>query len=122
MGRVVHFELPALDTKRAVDFYTKVFDWKFEKWPGPMEYWLISTGETSGKGINGGLLPHGAAVKSTTATIEVGSVDVATAAVKVAGGRQLSPKNAIPGVGYFAYCEDTEGNMFGVIENDANAK
>ena len=122
MGRVVHFEIPAGDTKRAVDFYGKAFGWKFEKWPGPMEYWLVSTGDAAAPGINGGLLPSGSAVKSTTNTIQVDSVDAAAAAVKSAGGKQLSPKNAIPGVGYFAYCEDTEGNVFGVMQNDTNAK
>ena len=35
---------------------------------------------------------------------------------------RLRPKNAIPGVGYFAYCEDTEGNVFGVMQNDTKAK
>jgi uncharacterized protein len=121
MGRVVHFEIPAGDTKRAVDFYGKVFGWKFEKWPGPMEYWMVSTGDAGAPGINGGLLPNGSTVKSTTNTIEVQSVDTAATAVKNAGGKQLSPKNAIPGVGYFAYCEDTEGNVFGVMQNDTNA-
>ncbi len=122
MSRVVHFEIPAGDTKRAVAFYGKAFGWKFEKWPGPMEYWLVSTGDAAAPGINGGLLPSGSTVKSTTNTIQVDSVDAAAAAVKSAGGKQLSPKNAIPGVGYFAYCEDTEGNMFGVMQNDTNAK
>ena len=122
MGRVVHFEIPAGDTKRAVAFYGKAFGWKFEKWPGPMEYWLVSTGDAAAPGINGGLLPSGSTVKSTTNTIQVDSVDAAVAAVKSAGGKQLSPKNAIPGVGYFAYCEDTEGNVFGVMQNDTNAK
>ena len=122
MGRVVHFEIPADDTKRAVNFYAKVFGWKFEKWPGPMEYWLVSTGDAGAPGINGGLVPNGSTVKSTTNTIEVDSVDAAATAVKSAGGKQLSPKNAIPGVGYFAYCEDTEGNMFGVMQNDTNAE
>jgi uncharacterized protein len=122
MGRVVHFEVPATDTKRAVDFYSKVFGWKFEKWPGPMEYWLVSTGDAGAPGINGGLLPNSSTVKSTTNTIEVESVDAAATAVKKAGGKQLTPKNAIPGVGYFAYCEDSEGNVFGVMQNDTNAK
>jgi predicted enzyme related to lactoylglutathione lyase len=122
MGRVVHFEIPAGDTRRAVDFYGKVFGWKFEKWPGPMEYWLVSTGDAGKPGINGGLLPNGSMVKMTTNTIEVDSVDAAAAAVEGAGGKQISPKNAIPGVGYFAYCEDTEGNVFGVMQNDTGAK
>jgi predicted enzyme related to lactoylglutathione lyase len=32
MPRVVHFEIPADDTGRAVKFYQKVFGWKIEKW------------------------------------------------------------------------------------------
>jgi len=32
------------------------------------------------------------------------------------------PKDAIPGVGWFAYCKDTEGNMFGIMEADESAK
>lgn len=122
MGRVVHFEIPAGNTKRAVDFYGKVFGWKFEKYPGPIEYWLVSTGDAAVPGINGGILPNGDNVKSTTNTIQVDSVDAAAVAVKNAGGKQLSPKSAIPGIGYFAYCEDTEGNMFGVMQSDVSAK
>jgi len=29
---------------------------------------------------------------------------------------------AIPGIGYLAICEDTEGNSFGIIQSDRNAK
>ena len=32
------------------------------------------------------------------------------------------PKTAIPTVGYFAYCHDTEGNLFGVMQRDPDAK
>jgi predicted enzyme related to lactoylglutathione lyase len=28
----------------------------------------------------------------------------------------------IPGHGYFAYCKDTEGNVFGIIESDESAQ
>ena len=31
-------------------------------------------------------------------------------------------KTAVPGVGYFAYCKDTEGNVFGIIPGDLEAK
>jgi predicted enzyme related to lactoylglutathione lyase len=34
----------------------------------------------------------------------------------------VRPKMAIPGIGYLAICEDTEGNSFGIIQNDRNAK
>jgi predicted enzyme related to lactoylglutathione lyase len=29
---------------------------------------------------------------------------------------------AIPTVGYFAYLEDTEGNLFGVMQSDTTAR
>ena len=41
---------------------------------------------------------------------------------KDAGGTVLMEKTAVPGVGYFAYCKDTEGNVFGIIEGDLEAK
>lgn len=31
------------------------------------------------------------------------------------------PKTAIPGIGYHAYCQDTEGNVFGIMEEDPSA-
>lgn len=33
----------------------------------------------------------------------------------------ISPKRAIPGVGYQAYCQDTEGNVFGIDQEDPAA-
>ncbi len=44
MPRVIHFEIPASDPERAAAFYKKTFGWKIEKWPGPTEYWLVTTG------------------------------------------------------------------------------
>jgi len=29
---------------------------------------------------------------------------------------------AVPTVGWLVYCKDTEGNLFGMIQMDANAK
>ena len=44
MSRVVHFELCADDPERAVKFYEEVFGWKIQKWDGPQDYWLATTG------------------------------------------------------------------------------
>jgi hypothetical protein len=52
----------------------------------------------------------------------VESVDAAIKTATGAGGKLVMPKTPIPGVGYFAYCEDTEGNLFGVMQSDKNAK
>lgn len=121
MSRVIHFEIPAENPERAAAFYKKAFGWKIEKWPGPMEYWMVSTGAEGTPGINGGLMRKGN-VTTTTNTIGVESVEKALAAVASAGGKEIMPKTPIPGVGYFAYCQDTEGNLFGVMQPDASAK
>jgi hypothetical protein len=31
------------------------------------------------------------------------------------------PKSAVSGIGYIAYCTDTEGNVFGIMEFDSSA-
>jgi predicted enzyme related to lactoylglutathione lyase len=52
----------------------------------------------------------------------VASVDDFTKKVVDAGGTVIVPKQAVPGQGYLAYCTDTEGNVFGVMEMDPSAK
>ena len=122
MSRVIHFEIPADNPERAGEFYREVFGWRLEKWRGPQEYWLITTGPDSQPGINGGLLrrPHPAA--GTVNTIGVSSVEDAVARIEKKGGKVAVPKMAIPGVGYLAYCQDTEGNVFGVLQADEAAR
>ena len=53
MPRPVHFEIPAENPERAMKFYQAVFGWSFQKWDGPMPYWLITTGPASEPGITG---------------------------------------------------------------------
>jgi predicted enzyme related to lactoylglutathione lyase len=52
----------------------------------------------------------------------VTSLDETLANIVAAGGKALGPKGAIPGVGYHAYCRDTEGNVFGILQGDPSAK
>jgi predicted enzyme related to lactoylglutathione lyase len=120
MPRPIHFELPADDPERAVKFYVDIFGWKVQKWDGPMEYWMIDTGE--GLGINGGLLRRPHPGTSTVNTVDVDDVDDYVAKVVSMGGQVIMPKMAVPGVGYLAYCQDTEGNTFGMMQNDPAAK
>lgn len=122
MPRVVHFEIPANEPERAIAFYRKAFGWKIEKWPGPMDYWLVTTGDGGAAGINGGLIKRQAPVSATTNTVQVENLDRAVKTVQDAGGKLVAAKMPIPGVGYFAYCEDTEGNLFGLMQPDPSAK
>jgi len=114
MPRVVHFELAADDPERAVQFYQQVFGWKIHKWEGPQDYWLATTGEQGTPGIDGAIMRRDANMPSIINTIDVASVDDTVAKVEAKGGKVAMPKMAIPGVGYLAYCADTEGNMFGL--------
>ncbi len=128
MPRVVHFEIQAEDPERAMKFYSLVFSWTFKKFSGPQPYWTISTG-TDGPGIDGGLLPRrgfapvdGQPVNAFVCTVEVGSLDTSLAAVEENGGRTVVPKIPVPGVGWLAYCKDTEGNILGLMQPDQSAK
>jgi predicted enzyme related to lactoylglutathione lyase len=127
MPRVIHFEIHAQEPERAVRFYTQVFGWQFQKWGGPQDYWLITTGAPDQPGINGGLvrrhgLIDGQAVLAYVCTIDTPNVDEYTRKAIAAGGQIALPKMAIPGVGWLAYCKDTEGNIFGMMHADPSAK
>jgi predicted enzyme related to lactoylglutathione lyase len=122
MARVVHFELPSDNPERAVRFYKEVFGWQFQKWDGPQEYWLISTGPEGQPGINGGMMRRQQPGTGTVNTVDVASVDQSAAAIEKNGGKIVAPKMPIPGVGLLAYCQDTEGNVFGILQKDANAR
>lgn len=126
MPRIVHFEIHAENPERAATFYKAVFGWQITKWAGPMDYWIIKTGE--GPGIDGGLVKRrgpapaeGQAVNAFPCTVDVTDVDSTLSAVTRAGGTVAVPKMPIPGVGWLAYFKDTEGNIFGAMQNDPKA-
>ena len=127
MPRVVHFEIHAADPERAVNFYQKLFDWSFQKWEGPMDYWLVTTGPNDQPGINGGLVRRqgeidGQAVIAYVCTVDVENVDASVQTAVDNGGQIALPKMPIPGMGWLAYCKDTEGNIFGMMQGDPNAQ
>lgn len=125
MPRPVHFEVHATDPERAITFYATVFEWGFERWDDS-PYWLITTG--NGPGIDGGLVarkgpppPEDAPVNAFAVTLDVTDLDRVTRRVEQAGGGVVRPRCRIRGVGWLAYCKDTEGNIFGVLESDSTA-
>ena len=125
MSRVIHFEIGIDNPERAKKFYENVFGWKIDKW-GPIDYWLASTGEKSEPGIDGALMRKGsvkeAKNQSIINTISIASLEDSVKKIKDNGGKVLTPKTPIPGIGYFSYCQDTEGNVFGIMEEDKTAK
>ena len=123
MPRVVHFEVYADDMDRASKFYGDVFGWTVTRidLDGGAAYWLIDTGEEPKEGINGGMMPRPTPEAINTVVLDVPSVDEYVEKITGGGGSILVPKFAVPGVGYAAYFKDTEGNPFGIFEDNSEA-
>jgi predicted enzyme related to lactoylglutathione lyase len=120
MSRPTHFEIPVDDPDRAERFYGDVFGWSFQRYEGaPQYYGMAATGEGD-QGINGALFQRGEA-GVVSLTMEVDSIEEAMARITEKGGRVLQGKTPIPGMGWFATCQDTEGNQFGLFTNDSTA-
>jgi len=122
MSTIVHFDVPADDGERAKKFYSALFGWKFEPVPG-MEYNLFTTTNLDGTpGVGGGMGKRMDPSQRMLNYFGVPSLDAAMKQVKNLGGKVISQKMAVPGMGYLASCIDTEGNIFGLWEENAQAK
>ena len=128
MAGVVHFEIPTEDKERANTFYQSAFGWNLTPMQ-EMDYTIAittpsdeQTGVPSAPGaINGALFPRTDNLRTPVLTIDVEDVDAALAQVESAGGSVAQAKDAVPGMGYFAYFKDTEGNLLGLWQTDSTA-
>ena len=121
MNRFTHFELATDDLEKTAAFYREVFGWEIQKWEGPIDYWLVTTGDRSTPGINGGLMPTDGDFRGTINTLEVEDIDASLAKALANGGEIALEKHAIPGVGYQAYIKDNSGIIVGLHQADPNA-
>lgn len=123
MPTIIHFDISVDNTDRAKKFYENLFDWEFVRYPGPTEYHLITTKTLDGKdGVAGGMAPRTNPAQKTTNFIGVSSIDEYLRKIEELGGKIVEPKMAVPGICYIAVCLDTEGNAFGLLEEDKKAK
>ncbi|MDD1751689.1 MAG: VOC family protein [Methanotrichaceae archaeon] len=118
MSAIVHFEIPFDEAERAKKFYKELFGWKMEEFAPGMGYWVITTQEDTG----GGMMKRQQPDQKIVDYFGVSSVLESSAKVEKLGGKTLMPKMAVPKMGYFAICMDTEGNVFGLWETDPHAK
>lgn len=120
---VVWFEIPADQPERAKTFYGKLFGWKISPLPNTAVpgYQHIDTGGAEAS-PDGGLMKRLHPGQGITSYILVPSVTKHMAKVKKLGGDICKPKTAVPGMGYFAICQDTENNTFALWEMNPEAK
>ncbi|HYM61485.1 MAG TPA: VOC family protein [Thermoanaerobaculia bacterium] len=127
MPNPYHFAINADDVPRARRFYERVFGWTFSAW-GPPKFYMIQTNAAGEEpGLRGSLqgrreLVAGQKMTGFEITIAVPSIDDTAAAVLGAGGKVVMQKSIITGVGALMFFEDTEGNVFGAIQPDAQAE
>lgn len=127
MNRVVHFEFAAEDPGRARAFFQRVFGWRFDDWfGGPTDYWMVSTSPdegagTAAPGIDGGMGRRAEMNPGIVNAIEVDDIEAALERVLSAGGEVTMGKMPIPGIGWNAYFSDTEGNLWGLYQDDPGA-
>jgi len=118
---IVWFEIPADNPERANKFYSALFGWKIEKFPGVEDYWHIDTGGGDDT-PDGGLMTRKHPQQPITNYVAVPSVDASAEKVKQLGGTICKSKTAVPKMGYFVICQDTEGNEFALWEVNSSAK
>ncbi|MBU0527660.1 VOC family protein [Candidatus Micrarchaeota archaeon] len=128
MPTIVHFEIPADDLGRARKFYGELFGWKIENVGNPSgkadgDYLMVSTTNDDGDpGVGGGLMKRKGAFHMPTNYIGVPNVEEAAKKVEELGGKIVMGKTAVPGMGYFVCCLDTENNPISLWEDAKEAK
>lgn len=115
------FEIPADKPERARKFYSSLFGWKIQPFPHVKDYWHIGTGGAD-KTPDGGLMKRVHPDQPITNYIAVSSVDKSAAKVEKLGGTICKSKTAVPQMGFFVICQDTENNMFALWEPNQQAK
>jgi uncharacterized protein len=122
MDKVVHFEIPFDDKQRAMKFYADAFGWKLTDMP-EMSYVMAETTAVNERqmprepgAINGGLFQRPKEAPHPVVYLGVSSVDQAIKKAQSAGGKVVTHRTPIPGMGAFARVTDTEGNVVGLFE------
>ena len=128
---IVHFEVPANDPEKLVNFYTQLFGWEVDKMDMEgMPYWSIRTGPVDPTTmmpkepgyIGGGIAKRMSPDQGPVNYVNVEDVDQYVQKAQGMGAKLAAPKMPVPGMGYFAHLVDPEGNTFGVWQNDMAAK
>jgi predicted enzyme related to lactoylglutathione lyase len=119
-GQISHIEFPADDTARAARFYSGLFGWQLGEMPQFPNYLLFSMGTIASAGGAIGL--RGQSVGDQLRIyVEVDAIDDLLPKVAGLGGRVITARTEIPGQGWYAVVEDSEGSQIGLYEGLSSA-
>lgn len=127
MDPLVHFEIPVNDLETARKFYGGIFGWNLTDWkmPDGSTYIGVHTTPIDEKtrvplkpgAINGGIMQRTDKVTMPVFAINVSSIDEKVKMVEKSGGKVVTPKMDMMGMGYYAYVTDPDGNIVGLWED-----
>jgi predicted enzyme related to lactoylglutathione lyase len=124
---ICHFEIPADDLDRAGAFYRDLFGWDIIAWGANRDIHMVKTvptderGAPARPGVNGMLIKRQNPHHPFSNYVHVESVDEYLKKAESLGGQVAMPRTPVPGMGYFAFVKDTEGNVIGLWEVNAAA-
>ena len=112
---IVHVEISANDREAAGKFYANLLGWKIVQMP-EMNYATFDYGV---EGVGGGLNPVREDNPAGTVVVYVDTddIDADLAKVEKLGGKVVTPKTEIPGMGGFGLFKDPTGNLIGLFTN-----
>ncbi len=113
---IVHVELSARDPEGTAQFYSRLFDWEFERDPDH-DYWMFRAGEGPGGGLNKvSGTDDGWNIRPGDVIVYVSSEDIDSdlRRAEELGGKVLVPRTEIPGMGWYAVFADPTGNKVGL--------
>lgn len=116
-----HFAINADDVPRARSFYEQVFGWTFTPWGPPGFYQTRSAGEGFLGALQGRRSIGGQAMPGMELSFGVEDLQAAIKAIEANGGKILMPPFRIEGVGELIFFQDTEGNIAGAMQYEAEA-
>jgi predicted enzyme related to lactoylglutathione lyase len=116
-GQIVHVEFASEDADRAARFWNGVFGWSFGESAMPeMDYRMTQIAEGQGAAIfpSDERPGHGVYYHDTD------DIQATIAKVRELGG-EAGERQAVPSMGWFAACKDSEGNSFSLWQTDSSA-
>ena len=110
-GAWCHIEIPSASVDSAKKFYGGLFGWTFTDVP-EMKYTLYTSGEGE---VGGGFFnPPEGMPRVITNYITVSDLEASAAKVPGLGGKVVTERMEVPGMGWFRIVADPEGNNIGL--------
>jgi predicted enzyme related to lactoylglutathione lyase len=117
-GKIVHFELPAVDADRASGFWNGLFGWGLGASAMPdFDYRMAQVSDDQAVAV---FPSEDKAGTGPIVYFETPDIEASIATARSLGGA-ADDKSPVPGHGWFAACTDTEGNAFCLWQPDETA-